>query len=148
MVKSKAYAEKKMRDRVSTAGPYLREGMEEAEDPIDVLLKDPEVFAKRLVENLTESIRRGKYKGGLETAKLRDAWKKAIPRAGSHFEERADEMVAHAMEDYDDRAKCLEHAKAATKDMPTKTRALRIAKGAKHQELMGACMDKVKGRTG
>ena len=148
MVKSKSAAEEKMKDRVSTAGKYVKEGMEEAEDPIDILLKDADKFAKRLVENLIESIRRGKYKGGLTTAKARDSWKKAIPRAAAHFEERTDDMVAHAMEDYEDRAKCIEIAKAATKDMPTKTRALRIAKGAKHQELMGACMDKVKGRTG
>lgn len=148
MVKSKAYAEKKMKDRVSTAGPYLKEGMEEAEDPIDVLLKDPEGFAKRLVENLMEAVRRGKYKGGLETAKDRNAWKKAIPRAGAHFEERADEMVEHAMEDYDDRSKCIEESQKGIKDMSTKTRTNRIAKSAKYQELMGACMDKVKGRKG
>lgn len=147
MVKSKSYAEKKMKDRVSTAGGYLKEGMEEAEDPIDVLLKDPEGFAKRLVENLTEAIRRGKYAGGLKTAKDRDAWKKAIPRAGAHFEERADEMVEHAMEDYDDRAKCIESAQKGVSKLPTKTRAQRIAKSGKYQELMGECMDKVKGRT-
>ena len=148
MVKSKAYAEKKMKDRVSTAGPYLKEGMEEGEDPIDVLLKDPETFAKRLVENLTEAIRRGKYKGGLETAKARDAYTKAIPRAASHFEERAEDMVAHAMEDYDERAKCIEEAQKGIKAMPTKTRTNRIAKSAKYQELMGGCMDRVKGRKG
>jgi len=146
MVKSKAYAEKKMKDRVSTAGPYLREGMEEAEDPIDVLLKDPEGFAKRLVENLTEAIRRGKYKGGLETAKDRDAWKKAIPRAGSHFDERAEETAEHALEDYDVRSKCIEEAQKGIKAMVTKTRTNRIAKSAKYQELMGACMDYAKGR--
>ena len=148
MVKSKAYAEKKMRDRVSTAGPYLKEGMEEGEDPIDVLLKDVEGYAKRLLENLSEAMRRGKFKGGLETAKARDAWKKAIPRAATHFEERADDMVEHAMEDYDDRSKCIEESQKGIKDMPSKTRTNRIAKSAKYQELMGACMDRVKGRKG
>ena len=147
MVKSKAYAEKKMKDRVSTAGPYLKEGMEEGEDPIEVLLKDVDMFAKRLVENLIESIRRGKYKGGLTTAKARDAWKKAIPRAAEHFQDRADDMVEHAMEDYDVRAGCIAEAQKGIKDMSTKTRANRIAKSARYQELMGACMDKVKGRT-
>lgn len=148
MVKSKAYAEKKMKDRVSTAGIYLREGMEEAEDPIDVLLKNPEGYAKRLIENLSEALRRGKFKGGLETAKARNAWKGAIDRAGAHFEERADDMVDHAMEDYDVRAKCIEEAQKGIFDMPTKTRANRIARSGKYQELMGACMDKAKGRKG
>lgn len=146
MVKSKAAAERKMKDRVSTAGPYLKEGMEEAEDPIDVLLKDPEKYAKALIAGLTEAIRRGDYKLGLETAKGRDAWKKAIPRAGTHYEERADDMTAHAMEDYDQRASCIEEAKKGIDAMPKATRAQRIARSAKYQELMGVCMDRVKGR--
>lgn len=146
MVKSKTAAENKMRDRVSTAGVYLQEGMKEGEDPIEVLLKDPDKHAAALVAGLIDAIKRGKYKLGLETAKDRDAWQKAIPRAGAHFEERADDMVTHAMEDYDERAKCIEEGKKAISTMPKATRAQRIARSAKYQELMGACMDKVKGR--
>lgn len=146
MVKSKAAAEKKMRDRVSTAGPYLQEGMTEAEDPIDVLLKDPEGNAAKLIAGLQDAIKRGQYKIGLLTAKNRDAWKSAIPRAGAHFEERAVDMVNHAMEDYDVRAKCIEEAQKAIGTMSKATRAQRIARSAKYQELMGVCMDKAKGR--
>lgn len=146
MVKSKAVAERRMKDRVATAAPYLKEGFEEAEDPIDVLLKNPEEYAKKLLAGVTEAIRRGEYKIGLETAKKRNSWKESTERAGRHYEERADDMVKHAMEDYDDRAKCLEEAKKAISDMPKATRAQRIARSAKHQEVVGACMDKVKGR--
>ena len=145
MVKSKEVAERRMRERVSTAGAYLKEGFEEAEDPIDVLLKDPEKFAKKLVDGLTEAIRKGKFTAGLKTAKDRDAWKKSKDRAGAHYEERADEMVAHAMEGYDERAKCIEEAKKAIAGMPSATRAQRIARSAKYQEVMGECMDRVRG---
>lgn len=146
MVKSKAAAEKKMKDRVSTAGPYLKEGMDEAEDPIDVLLKNPDKYAKALIAGLTEAIRRGDFKLGLETAKARNAWRNAIPRAGAHYEERAEDMTAHAMEDYDERAKCIDEAKKAIDSLPKATRTQRIARSAKYQELMGECMDRVKGR--
>lgn len=148
MVKSKSAAEAKMRDRVSTAGKYLREGMAEGEDPIEVLMKDPEGYAKKLVENLMEAIRRGSYGVGLKRAKERDAYRKAQDRAGSHFEERTDDMVAHAMESYDGRASCIEKAKALVKGMPTKTRANRIAKSGKYQEEVGKCFDTLFGRKG
>lgn len=146
MVKSKTVAERRMTDRVRTAAPYLMEGFDEAEDPIDVLLKDPDEFAKRLIAGVTEAIRRGDYKIGLEKAKARNAWKGSKERAGSHYEERVEDMVKHAMEDYDERATCIESAKKGIAAMPKATRAQRIARSSKYQELMGVCMDKVKGR--
>lgn len=145
MVKSRAAVERKMKDRVTTAGTYLKEGMAEAEDPVDVLLKDIGENEKKLVDGVTESIRRGKYKAGLETAKSRDSWGKSHDRAAAHYEERADDMVSHAMEGYDERKGCIEAAKAVSDKMPKATRAQRIARSAKYQELMGACMDRVKG---
>jgi len=145
MVKSKEVAERRMRERVSTAGSYLKEGFEEAVDPIEVILRDPDGFAKKLVDGLVEAIRKGKYTVGLKTAKDRDAWKGSSDRAARHYEERADDMVAHAMEGYDERAKCIEEAKKAIEKMPSATRAQRIARSAKYQEVMGECMDRVKG---
>ena len=145
MVKSKAATERKMRERVSTAGTYLKEGMAEAPDPVDVLLSDVAGNEKKLVDGVAEAVRRGKYKAGLETAKARGSWKNSQDRAGAHYEERAEDMVKHSMEGYDERANCIESAKDSTKSMPTTTRDQRIAKGAAFAKAMGTCMDRVKG---
>ncbi len=145
MVKSKAAVERKMRDRVSTAGTYLREGMAEAPDPVDILLADVPGNEKKLVDGVAEAVRRGKYKSGLESAKARGSWKNSHERAGRHYEERADDMVKNSMEGYDDRANCIESAKKSTANLPVTTRDQRIAKGAAYAKAMGACMDKVRG---
>ena len=94
---------------------------------------------------MNESIRRGAYKSGLERAKARDSWGKSHERAAAHYEERADDMVEHAMEGYDERANCIETAKSAISGMPKATRAQRIARSSKYQEVMGSCMDRVRG---
>jgi len=145
MVKSKAAVTRKMRDRVSGAGTYLKEGMEEAPDPVDTILSDIAGNEKKLQDGLNEAIRRGTYKAGLERAKARGSWKKSLDRAGAHYEERASDMVDHAMEGYDERASCIENAKSAIASMPKATRAQRIARSAKYQEVMGSCMDRVRG---
>lgn len=145
MVKSRAAVERKMRDRVATAGTYLKEGMAEADDPVDVLLKDVAANEKKLLDGVAEAIRRGKYKSGLEVAKARGSWGKSHDRAASHYEERADDMVDHAMEGYDERKNCIETAQKALEAMPKATRAQRIARSAKYQEVMGSCMDRVRG---
>jgi hypothetical protein len=145
MVKSKAAVERKMRERVSTAGTYLKEGMSEAPDPVDVLLSDVAGNEKKLVDGVAEAVRRGKYKAGLETAKARGSWKGSQDRAAAHYEERAEDMVKHSMEGYDERANCIEAAKASIKSMPSTTRDQRIARGAAYAKAMGACMDRVKG---
>lgn len=146
MVKTRAEVEEKMRDRVSTAGKYLKQGMDAAEDPIDKLLKDPEKYQKKLLDGQAEAAKRGSYKAGLLKAKERNAWQNSKERAAAHFEERTDDMVTNAMSSYDARAGAIERAKAATDDMPTTTRAQRIAKSAKYQETVGAEFDKVFGR--
>ena len=145
-MKSKELVEKKMKERVSSSGGFLTDAMNEAEDPIDVILKDPEAYAKKLVDGITDAIKRGSYKVGLEKAKKRNAWKGATERAGAHYAERADDMVKNALEDYDARAAVIQKVKNAIKDMPTATRAQRIAKSAKYQELVGAEFDKLYGR--
>lgn len=145
MVKSKAAVERKMRDRVATAGTYLKEGMADAEDPVDVLLKDITANEKKMVDGMTEAVRRGKFKAGLETAKTRGSWGKSHDRAAAHYEERADDMVAHSMEGYDERKNCIEAGQAAIAGMPKATRGQRIARSAKYQEVMGSCMDRVRG---
>jgi len=146
MVKSKAAAERKMKDRVSGAGTYLKEGMEEAPNPLDVILKDPEGHLKKMEDGLREANRTGKTIAGIKTAQARDSWTKGIPRAAAHYEERAEDMTAHAMEDYDVRAGCIEKAKGTIDKMPKATRAQRIARSSKYQDEMGKCMDAAKGR--
>ena len=145
MVKSKEAVRRKMEDRASTAGTYLKEGLGEAEDPVDVLLKDVATYEKKLQDGVAEAVRRGKFKAGLETAKARGSWKDSHDRAAAHYEEAAPRMVEHAMEGYDARASCIEKAKAAIKSMPSATRAQRIARSSKYQEEMGKCMDSVRG---
>lgn len=135
-----------MLDRVGSAGKYLKQGMDAAEDPIDVLLKDPEAAQKKLLDGQAEAARRGSYVAGLKKAKGRNAWQNSKERAASHYEERKDDMVDHAMDSYDARAAAIERAQAATKDMPTTTRAQRIAKSAKYQTVVGEEFDKVFGR--
>lgn len=146
MVKTRAEVEEKMRDRVGTAGKYLKAGMDGAEDPIDKLLKDPEGYQKKLIDGQAEAARRGSYKAGLERAKARNAWQESKDRAASHYEERTDDMVKNSMESYDARAGAIERAQQATADMPTTTRAQRIAKSAKYQEKVGEEFDKIFGR--
>lgn len=146
MVKSKADVEAKMKDRVSTAGAYLKKGMESAEDPIDILLKDPDGYAKALIAGLQDAIKRGSYKIGLERAKARNSWKGSKDRAGAHFEERAGDLVAHAMETYDSRATAVVAAQAKIKSMPSATRAQRIARSTAYQQFVGEEFDKVFGR--
>ena len=146
MVKSKADVEAKMKDRVSTAGQYLKKGMESAEDPIDVLLKNPEGYAKKLVDGLQDAIRRGNYKIGLERAKGRNAYKGSKDRAGAHFEERTGDMVKNAMDTYDSRAGAIKAAQDRVANMPTATREQRIAKSTAYQKAVGEEFDKVFGR--
>ena len=146
MVKSKSKAEEKMRDRISTAGKYLERGMEDADDPIDILLDDVEGAQKKLIEGLQEAIKRGNYKIGLERAKERDAWKKSKGRAAAHFEERTDDIVERSMETYDSRMQCVEKAQKEISKMPKATRQQRIARSTKYQELVGECYDKLFGR--
>ena len=148
MVKSRAEVEEKMRDRVSTAGKYLRQGMEAAEDPLAVLLKDPAKAAKKHAAGVIEAHRRGSFIAGLKKAKARNSWKESLDRAGAHFEERTEDMVDNAMESYDARASAIERAQARVADLPTTTRAQRIAKSGKYQEYVGEEFDKVFGRKG
>jgi len=148
VVKSKADVEEKMKDRISTAGAYLKKGMEAAEDPIDVLLKDPDGYGKALLAGLQDAMKRGSYKIGLERAKGRNAWKGSMDRAGAHFEERSDDLVKHAMETYDARKGAIEAAKAKIKSMPSSTREQRIARSTAYQRFVGEEFDKVFGRKG
>lgn len=146
MVKSQADVEAKMKDRVSTAGTYLQKGMLSAEDPIDVLLKDPVGYAKKLQDGLSDAIKRGNYGIGLQRAKARGSWKGAIPRAGKHFEERADDLVKNAMETYPARAAAIAAAQAKIKAMPSATRDQRIARSTAYQKFVGEEFDKAFGR--
>lgn len=146
MVKSRADVEKKMRDRVGTAGQYLKDGMTAAVDPVDVLLKDPEAAAKRMTDGLADAVRRGSYRVGLERAKQRNSWKNSVGRAATHFEERKDDMVKNAMDSYDARAGAIAAAKARTDGMPVATRDQRIAKSMAYLKAVGEEMDKVFGR--
>jgi hypothetical protein len=146
MVKTAAEVKEKMLDRVGTAGKYLKQGMDAAEDPIDVLLKDPAAAQKKLLDGQAEAARRGSYEAGLRKAKDRNAWQKSKDRAAAHYEERRDDMVENAMDSYDARKGAIERAQAATKDMPTTTRDQRIAKSTAYQKKVGEEFDKVFGR--
>lgn len=146
MVKSSEAVREKMKDRITTGGKYLKIGMEEAEDPIKVLLEDPETFAKKLIDGVKAAMERKAYQAGLKTAQERDAWRNAIDRASAHFEERADEIVDRAMESYNARSECIEKAKKAVAGMPSATRTQRIEKSKRYQEIVGECFDKVFGR--
>lgn len=146
MVKSASAVMEKMKDRIATGGKYLKTAMTEAPDPVDVLLKDPDKYARKLADGVNEAIRTGSYAAGLQVAKGRNAWKGAVDRAGRHYEERTDDIVSRAMESYDKRKAAIEAAQAAVKDMPTTTRAQRIAKSAKYQEAVGKAMDAAFGR--
>lgn len=146
MVKTAAEVKEKMLDRVGTAGKYLKQGMDAAEDPIDVLLKDPDAAQKKLLDGQAEAARRGSYIAGLKKAKSRNSWQESKERAAAHYEERKDDMVSHAMDSYDARKGAIERAQASVKDMPTTTRDQRIAKSGAYQKAVGAEFDKVFGR--
>jgi hypothetical protein len=146
MVKSIEQVKAKMLDRVGTAGTYLKSGMESAADPVDVLLADPEGYGKKLVAGVTDAMKRGSYRVGLERAKTRGSWRKGIPRAAAHFEERKDDLVTNALESYPARKAAIEAAKAKVANMPTATRDQRIAKSSAYQKYVGEEFDKAFGR--
>ncbi|MDD3137101.1 MAG: hypothetical protein PHF64_11430 [Methanoregula sp.] len=146
MVKSQADVEAKMKDRVGTAGTYLKKGMAQADDPVDVLLKDPEGYGQKMKAGLDDAIKRGNYRVGLERAKARNAWKNSEDRAAAHFEERKDDMVKNAMDSYPKRAAAIEAAKQQVANMPTATRDQRIAKSQAYLKAVGQEMDKAFGR--
>jgi len=148
MVKSRARAEKKMLDRVRTAGTELKAGMSEAKDPLDVISGDIANKEAKLMAGVAEGVKRGNYRQGIEKAKARGSWKNSQDRAGRHYEERADDMVKNAMEDYDSRAAAIDRAKATIANMPTTTRAQRIARGTAYLNAISIEMDKVYGRKG
>ena len=146
MVKTEAEVRAKMQERVATAGKYLKSGMDAAVDPIDVLLSNPDGYQAKLVAGVQEAARKGSYKAGLLKAKERNAWQNSKDRAAAHFEERAVDMVDNAMASYPERMRVIEAAQKAVADMPTTTRAQRIAKSAKYQEVAGQGYDKLYGR--
>ena len=148
MAKSAQQVRSKMEERVRGAGKFLEEGMRAGEDPVKKALRDPEAHAKKMLDGLAEASRRGKIKEGLEKADKRGSWEKAIPKAARHFEDSAEQMVEHAMEDYDDRMSVVDAAKKAVEDMPTTTRDQRISKSAAYQKEAGKRFDSLYGRKG
>ncbi len=145
MVKPKEVVEKKMRDRIATAGAYLKDAMSVATDPLDVLMADIEAKAKALQDGLADAIRRGLWQIGIKKAKERNAWRNAIDRAGRHYEEKADEIVERAMETYEERARCIEEAKKAIEKMPSATREQRIARSQEYLRRVAECFDRIRG---
>jgi len=146
MVKTRAEVEEKMRERTATAGKYLKQGMDAAEDPLDVLLNNPEESQKKLIAGVAESARRGSYIAGLRKAKERNAWANSKDRAAAHYEERSEDMVNNSMASYDERARAIEIAQGKVAAMPTTTRDQRIAKSAAYQKAVGEEFDKIFGR--
>ena len=147
MVKSKERASAKMERNVRTAGTELKAGMTDAIDPLTILSADPKKYGDKMAAGVAESVRTQKWAKGIEKAKGRNAWKTSADRAAAHYQEAAPRMVANAMEDYDSRAACIERAQAATKNMPTTTRAERMQKGFAYQEAVAKEFDKLYGRT-
>jgi len=145
-VKDKSEVEAKMKLRVAGSGQFLKAGMEKADDPIDVALADIDNHTDKMVKGVARAKVDGSIKAGLEKAKDRNAWKKSIDRAASHFEERTEDMVANSLDDYDKRKACIEEAKGKTDDMPKTTRAQSIQKSAAYQTAVGECFDKIYGR--
>lgn len=146
MVKSKARTEAKMRRGVAAAGPEIIAGMEDAPSPQKVILDDIDQKEKNLVAGVTEAVKRGNYKLGNEKALKRDSYHKSKERASSHYVERADDMVEHSMDDYDDRAAAIQRAKDSIANMPTVTRDQRMARGAAYTKAVALEFDKLYGR--
>lgn len=144
--KDKAEVEEKMKDRVATGGKYLKSSLEKADDPVEVILADPDKYLKKLVDGVAEAHRTGRIKSGLEKAKKRGSWKGSLDRAASHFEERTDDMVANALDDYDERKAVIDKAKEEISKMPSTTRTQRIARSTKYQTLVAEGFDKLYGR--
>lgn len=148
MPKSAEDVRRKMEERVRGSGKYLKQGMEAGEDPVEKALKDVKGHQKKMQDGLNEAIRRGKVEEGLKKASARGSWPKSIDKAARHFEDAAEDMVNHAMEDYDERMRVVDVAKKSVDDMPTVTRDQRIAKSSAYQKASGEGFDKMYGRKG
>jgi ElaB/YqjD/DUF883 family membrane-anchored ribosome-binding protein len=118
MTKSAERVRQKMLDRVRTAGSELKAGMEAAEDPLQIISKDPDGYAKKLQKGVDEAVRRGKYQAGVKKAAADNRWKKSIDRAAENYEKSTDVMVDRAMESYEPRMAAIKAAKAACAHMP------------------------------
>ena len=134
MAKTAEQVRAKMEERAATAGKYLRDGMANAPDPIDVLLKNPEQSQQKMLRGVQEAARKGSYIAGLRRAKERNAWGDSLERAGAHYEEAAPRMVDNAMKTYETRMAAIERAKAKVANMPRGTTAERIAYAAAYQK--------------
>lgn len=129
-IKSKSRAKAKMERGMENAGDELEAGMNDGEDPVEAALADIDRIEKEIIANFTASIKAGKYRGGLKKAARRGSWKKSIPRAKAHYVEKKEEMIEHALEDYDDRMALIQQALDKTKGMASATSAQRITKQA------------------
>lgn len=146
MPKDARRVEEKMRERMSTAGKYHREGLEAAPDPIDILLSNPDKFVDIMVKRITDALKGGSWVAGLKKAAELDKWKKKIDIAARRYEEATDTAVENYMADYNERMKCIEEALAAIEKMPKATRADRIRRSAEFQIKVAECFDRLYGR--
>ena len=141
MVKSAADVAKKMQDRVSSAGGYLKSGMQSATDPTVALAANADASAAKLSAGVAESVRTGRYQAGIKKAAQNGSWGKSVDRAAAHYQERAADMTANALADYDKRAAVIQAAKDKIKDMPKTTRTQRIARSQAYLNAVSAGMD-------
>ena len=141
MVKSKDLIMEKMKERVQTSGKYMKKGLEEAPNPLELALKKLDLMKQRLLQAFDN----GAVKAGMEKALKEGKWEARIDIAAKRWEESADYMVEEYSKAIDDVLKCVEEAKKAVEGMPATTIEQRAEKSKQYQIAMHKCMAKLKG---
>lgn len=145
MVRTAEEARDRRARKIAVSGEDYRIGVENPRE--DWLTRVKETGAKRDAE-LRKAIDEGRITKGAEecgtdrqiaktVSKGVPAWQgeAASPEANQRYQDKMSPVID-----------CVKVAKAEVAKMPETSRAQRIARSSKYQELMGACMDRKKGR--
>ena len=144
MVRDAASAAEKRQRKIGVSTEDYREGVENPrEDWVERVKQTSEKRDAALRKAMDEDrINKGVVECGTDK-QIRKTLEKGAPNwATQSVTPEANEAYARGMEPVID---CVSQAKKAIAEMPQTTRDQRIARSAKYQQVMGACMDKKKG---
>ena len=142
MVKNRSDVEAKMTERVSVSGKWHKKGMEDATiNPNEAALKKLDVMKARFDKAMDS----GRTAAGMKEAAAAKRWENRIDKAAERWEDSSGHMTDRYMEGYDDRAACIEAAKAKVESLACTTIEQRAEKSKQYQIAMSKCMEKKRG---
>ena len=145
MVRSASDAAERRKRKIAVSGEDYKAGVENPREDWATRIKETE--AKRDA-GLRAAIADGRItKGALDCGTEKQIAKTLSKGVPNWLQEAtSDEANAAYESGMNDVIDCVKVAKAAIAKMPESTRAERIARSSKYQQVMGDCIDKKKGR--